>query len=285
MASPELKRNLPAFVVPWDHAYEDAPVGQPLQNLLGLSFTHVPHRRSPPGVERADGQLRDEARFPLGEEEGEDPVEEVGRRRTLREAVQPLDEVRRQPGPVAVDLPVVLAGADHGVAAVVGPEPDRAALRLRAEAPAAEVLPGFVPRDRIVEIEWGAETTHCRGGVRPQGDGVRLLYKGTTDATGPLLIVFGLVPLRAGESARNVPANLTLVREGTGQFYATRGQDKCAFDEVRQTPVEAAPNLYRLEGRGYCTQPARALAGDGAVLISRFDVVAIVDASISGAGP
>lgn len=135
-----------------------------------------------------------------------------------------------------------------------------------------------------VEIEWGAEATHCRGGVRPQGDGVRLLYKGTTDATGPLLIVFGLAPLRPGESARNVPANLTLVREGTGQFYATRGQDKCAFDEVRQTPVEAAPNLYRLEGRGYCTQPARALAGDGAVLVSRFDVVAIVDATISGAG-
>jgi hypothetical protein len=121
--------------------------------------------------------------------------------------------------------------------------------------------------------------------VRPQGDGVRLLYKGSTDATGPLLILFGLAPLRPGESARNVPVNLTLVREGTGQFYATRGQDKCAFDEVRQTPIDAAPNQYRLEGRGYCTQPARALAGDGAVLVSRFDVVAIVDASVSGAGP
>ena len=35
---------------------------------------------------------------------------------------------------------------------------------------------------------------------------------------------------------------------------------------------------YRLEGRGYCTQPARALGGDGAVLVSRFDVVAIVRA-------
>jgi len=136
-----------------------------------------------------------------------------------------------------------------------------------------------------VEIEWGAETAQCRGGVRPQGDGVRLLYKGRTDATGPLLIVFGLAPLRPGESARNVPANLTLVREGTGQFYATRGQDKCAFDEVRQTPVEGATQLYRLEGRGYCTQPARALAGDGSVLVSRFDVVAIIDASISGAEP
>jgi hypothetical protein len=133
------------------------------------------------------------------------------------------------------------------------------------------------------EIHWGPEVAQCRGGVRPQGDGVRLLYKGTTEDTGPLLIIFGLAPLRAGESARNVPANVTLVREGTGQFYATQGQDKCAFDEVRQTAVPGSEHLYRLEGRGYCTQPMRALAGDGAVLVSRFDVLAIVDAPVSAA--
>ena len=42
---------------------------------------------------------------------------------------------------------------------------------------------------------------------------MRLLYRGTTEATGPLLVVFGLAPLRPGESARNGPVNLTLVRE------------------------------------------------------------------------
>ena len=39
------------------------------------------------------------------------------------------------------------------------------------------------------------------------------------------------------------------------------------------------PGLFRLEGRGYCTQPARAVGGDGAVLLSRFDVVALVPAA------
>jgi hypothetical protein len=129
------------------------------------------------------------------------------------------------------------------------------------------------------EIRWDSDVGHCLGGVRPKGDGVRLLYRGTTTGAGPLLIVFGLAPLRAGESARNVPANLTVVREGAGRFYATRGADKCAFDEVRQVPLEDAPDRYRLEGRGYCTQPARALDGDGAVLVSRFDVIAIIDGS------
>ena len=126
------------------------------------------------------------------------------------------------------------------------------------------------------EIDWGEGAAHCQGGIRPQGDGVRLLYKGSVPDAGPLLIVLGIAPLRPGESAHNVPVNLTVVREGTGQFYATRGDDKCALDAVSQAPVADAPGLYRLEGRGYCTQPARAVGGDGAVLLSRFDVVAIV---------
>jgi len=45
---------------------------------------------------------------------------------------------------------------------------------------------------------------------------------------------------------------------------------------VRQEPA-GDPKVYRLTGRGYCTQPARAIGGEGAVLVSRFDVQAIVD--------
>jgi len=126
------------------------------------------------------------------------------------------------------------------------------------------------------EIDWGAGTEQCLGGVRPQGDGVRLLYKGEVPGSGRLLVVLGIAPLRPGESARNVPVNLTVVREGAGEFFATRGQDKCALDTVSQVALEGEPRRYRLEGRGYCTQPARAVGGDGAVLLSRFDVVAIV---------
>lgn len=129
------------------------------------------------------------------------------------------------------------------------------------------------------EIDWGPDATHCQAGVRPQGDGVRLIYKGTSPDTGPLLLVFGVSPLRPGESARNVPVNLTVVREGVGQFFATQGEDKCALDSVTQAPVPGDASLYRLEGRGYCTQPARAVGSEGSVLVSRFDVVAIVPGS------
>jgi hypothetical protein len=133
------------------------------------------------------------------------------------------------------------------------------------------------------EIDWGPDTQHCLGGVRPQGDGVRLIYKGSIPEIGPLLLVFGVAPLRLGESARDVPVNLTVVREGTGQFFATQGEDKCALDSVAQTPVPGDTSSYRLEGRGYCVQPARAVGGDGAVLVSRFDVVATVPAATGAA--
>jgi len=126
------------------------------------------------------------------------------------------------------------------------------------------------------ELDWGTDAPHCLGGLRPQGDGVRLIYKGSAPGVGPLLVVLGIAPLKPGESARNVPVNVTVVREGTGQFFATQGDDKCTLDSVSQAPVAGEAGRYRLEGRGFCTQPARAVGGDGAVLLTRFDVVAIV---------
>lgn len=126
------------------------------------------------------------------------------------------------------------------------------------------------------DLDWATGVPQCRGGLRPGGDGVRLLFKGPGANPGePLLIVIGIGPLRPGESRTQVPVNLTLVQEGAGQFFATQGDDKCAMDEVHQESI--GQTLFRLTGRGYCTQPARAVQGEGAVLVSRFDVEAVVD--------
>jgi hypothetical protein len=187
-------------------------------------------------------------------------------------------------------LPVALAaGAGHAAA-----QPEPAAAPPVPAAAGALCLPAREGslRARLkgaidAEIDWGAADPQCRGGPRPEGNGLRLVYRGTVPGVGPLLIVLGAGPLRPGESARNVPVNLTLVREGTGEFYATRGDGKCAFDEVRQSPLEPGSASFRLEARGYCTQPARAVGGeDRAVLVSRFDVTAVVaGAEAAGASP
>jgi hypothetical protein len=127
------------------------------------------------------------------------------------------------------------------------------------------------------EIDWSPPTPQCRGGLRPDGEGVRLIYRGDVAGQGPLLVVIGIGPLRPGANASNVPANLTLVREGEGRFYATQGDDKCAVDDLRQEPLGDDGHTFRLTGRGYCTQPARAVGGEGLVLVPRFDVSAVVD--------
>ncbi|HSQ70570.1 MAG TPA: hypothetical protein VLM41_10840 [Steroidobacteraceae bacterium] len=126
------------------------------------------------------------------------------------------------------------------------------------------------------EIDWSAGGGSCLGGVRPDGSGLRMVFRGAAPAGEPLLIVIGAGPVAPGTSARNVPANVTIVIEGSGRFYATQGDDKCALDTLDQESVDGEPGLLRVTGRGYCVQPARAVGGDGSVLISRFDLLALV---------
>lgn len=161
-------------------------------------------------------------------------------------------------------LPATAAGFD-GASALCRPA-DAGALRAR--------LQGALD----AEIDWTAPATpQCLGGPRPGGDGVRLVYKGLAGGE-PLLVIVGIALARSDDAGRNVPANVTVVREGAGEFFATQGDDKCALDDVRQEPLAGTAGRYRLSGRGFCMQPARAVgAGTGSVLVSRFDVEAIVE--------
>jgi hypothetical protein len=173
---------------------------------------------------------------------------------------------------------LLVAGCGHADTTSGAPAAGSSAEILCAPAPE-----GFL-RARLqgsidAEIDWSAPgVAQCLGGPRPGGDGVRLVFKGAIDDA-PLLIVIGVANLLPGTSARNVAANVTLVREGAGSFYSTQGDDKCALDEVRQEPVDGRDGRYRVSARGYCTQPARALGASdaGSVLVTRFDVSALVD--------
>ena len=102
-----------------------------------------------------------------------------------------------------------------------------------------------------------------------------------------LVLVFGIAGLREGQSAQTLAVNLTVIREGTGQFYSTRGDDKCTLDRVTQEPLVGIPHrtrTYRLVARGFCTEPARAVRGQGVVLVSRFDFAGRVDFDVEATG-
>jgi hypothetical protein len=130
------------------------------------------------------------------------------------------------------------------------------------------------------DLDWSNAGTECTGAVRPDG-GIRMRFSHVASDKGErLVLVFGIAQLREGKSAKNLRVNLTVFREGSGEFFSTRGDDKCTLDEVTQTPLVGIPHRersYRVVVRGFCTGPARAMRGEGAIYVSRFDYAGRVD--------
>src|ERR1044072_9175399 len=129
------------------------------------------------------------------------------------------------------------------------------------------------------ELNWGNDGTECTGAVRPTDGGIRMRFS-RPDGEHKLVLVFGIAQLAEGKSARNLPVNVTLIREGAGEFFSTQGDDKCTLDHVTQDAIVGIPHRarsYRVVARGFCTEPARAVRGKGSVLLSRFDYSGRVD--------
>jgi hypothetical protein len=161
--------------------------------------------------------------------------------------------------------------------------PQGATAETPAALAAARCLPGqdgFLSmrlRGSIEEdVEWKEPELECTGMTRPDGKGFRLRFAGRLPG-GELAIVFAAPELAVGVSARSVPVNVTLIDGGGERIYGTRGDSRCEFDEVEQQPLlAAAARSYRVAARGFCVAPARAVDGDGAVLLTRFDFAGLV---------
>jgi hypothetical protein len=138
------------------------------------------------------------------------------------------------------------------------------------------------------ELNWGNDDTECSGATRPNG-GVRMRFAHAFGNEGQrLTLVFGIPGLQEGVDARALPVNLTIIREGAGEFYGTRGDDKCTIDKLHQEAIAGIPlrnRRYRIIASGFCTKPARAIAGNGSVLVTRFDFSGRVDYSEEDKGP
>ena len=128
------------------------------------------------------------------------------------------------------------------------------------------------------EIHWTEPGLECTGMSRPDGKGLRLRFAGSL-AGGELAVVFAAPELAPGATARGTPVNVTLIDGAGGHIYGTQGEDRCSFDEIEQAPLldAALPaHSYRVSARGFCVAPARAVDGEGSVLLTRFDFAGLV---------
>jgi hypothetical protein len=119
-------------------------------------------------------------------------------------------------------------------------------------------------------LDWPNSGTRCEGESREQPPGVRLSFQRAAGTAPNLLLVFGLTGVKPGQPAREVKANLTVIVQGTSRIYGTLGDSRCTVDSLSQRPLGAA-GAYRIEVRGFCTQPAHAVRGKGDVLVSTFE--------------
>ena len=119
-------------------------------------------------------------------------------------------------------------------------------------------------------LDWPNSGTRCEGESRVEPPGVRLSFQRAAGSAPNLLLVFGLTGVKPGEPAREVKANLTVIVQGTSRVYGTLGDSRCTVDSLSQRRL-SAPGAYRIEARGFCTQPAHAVRGKGDVLVSTFE--------------
>lgn len=119
-------------------------------------------------------------------------------------------------------------------------------------------------------IDWPNSGTRCQGESRSKPPGVRLSFRREPPGSRDLLFVFGLSGIREGKPARATGANLTIILQGTDRIFGTLGDTRCTVDSLTQKPLETR-GTYRVEARGFCTQPAHAVRGEGAVLVSTFE--------------
>ncbi len=151
--------------------------------------------------------------------------------------------------------------------------------------PAPRCLPGhdgFLSmrlRGSIEEdVHWQEPALECTGMSRPDGRGLRLRFAGSL-AGGELAVVFAAPELGIGASGHGVPVNVTLLDGGGERIYGTQGDNRCVFDDVEQQALSDSSlpaRSFRVSARGFCVAPARAVDGEGAVLLTRFDFAGLV---------
>jgi hypothetical protein len=126
-----------------------------------------------------------------------------------------------------------------------------------------------------VDVNWHNAELQCEGGPRPDGTGLRVAFAGPAHADGRRLrLVFGVEAVHEGRAGHELPTNLTVIFEGEDRLFATRGDDHCTVDELKQERLGAlggSVRSWRIVARGFCIAPASTLNSDARILVSSFD--------------
>ena len=126
------------------------------------------------------------------------------------------------------------------------------------------------------QIKWTTDDMDCENMQRPNGEGVRMRFAG--DISGErLAIIIALPGLKSGDSAVEVPSNVTATVEGSGRFFSTPNLDSCWTEVRSQSKLAKDDTAYNIEGTLFCVTPLGEINGDAAISIPEFSFSAIVN--------
>jgi hypothetical protein len=132
------------------------------------------------------------------------------------------------------------------------------------------------------DLQWSDAQMVCDGDVRPDGKALRLTVVGPLADGRQLRFIFGIdLADTASGPAQALPTNLTVLVEGAALMYATRGNDKCAVENLERTAL--ADGVESVAARGYCLGPASDLSGESRLLVPTFSFKALIRKGSAGA--
>ncbi len=123
------------------------------------------------------------------------------------------------------------------------------------------------------KLNWAGKTMRCDGMFRPEGNGIRLVFDEHLNEDQPgLLIVIGIADAVIGQSADELPVNITIIDQEQGLFFATPDEPRCwtTFDE-QLLLTGTVEEMWRINGHLYCASPLPAVTGNASVTLSELE--------------
>ena len=118
-------------------------------------------------------------------------------------------------------------------------------------------------------LDWGASDLKCEGMPRPGGTGARLHFSGTAVLGGErrhIAIIISLPKLKRGQTAKETPANVTIMEQDRGRFFSSSEASYCLSDIEEQTQLAGGGrDRYVISGILYCVAALVELNGSGGV--------------------
>ena len=134
------------------------------------------------------------------------------------------------------------------------------------------------------QVDWRGSDMDCGGMLRPNDDGIRLVF--AAPRTGErLLIVLGIAgrldELDSGERATNI----TIVDESGKRFYSTGGRHMC-WSVIETVQPIAGPDarIMQVDGEVYCSASLPSLSDNGSVALRDMRYSGRVLLNASGPG-